>query len=142
MRKLIAKVSLNMCIKIFDTAIVRHIGEHSKSVDVFAVLQNRLADVFYKFVMALTGNLELSKDFLHRNYNFMVENNAGSLLLKKILRSKDNELDLLGALNKFESRFMSSSDKQTLVKILKPLASGMIVKVKKTKVTAEFVTID
>jgi len=90
----------------------------------------------------LTGNLELSKDFLHRNYNFMVENNAGSLLLKKILRSKDNELDLLGALNKFESRFMSSSDKQTLVKILKPLASGMIVKVKKTKVTAEFVTID
>jgi hypothetical protein len=110
-------------------------------VDVFAVLQNRLADVFYKFIMALTGNVELSKDFLHRNYNFMIENNAGSYLLKKILKRKINEdeyeLDLIGALNKFESRFMSPAQQQTLVKILQPLARGKVVKVKKVKVEAE-----
>lgn len=70
--------------------------------------------------------MELAKDSLHRNCNFM--NNEGEsqvnggTFLKKVLNHTKADgsysVDLVGALHKFEERFLSESDKELLLLIL------------------------
>ena len=89
--------------------------------------------------MALTGNVELSKDFLNRNINFMVDGNLGSAVLKSIMNRKKEDgeglrLDLVAAVNAFEDRFMSSEDRTLILMILKSLSKGKnVVQVKKVR---------
>lgn len=65
--------------------------------------------------MGTTGNVELSKDVLHKNNNFISDSSkAGNSFIKKILKS----LDLLGKINQFEDRFMDRDEKQFLGMIL------------------------
>lgn len=85
-------------------------------------------------MLGVTGNVELSKEFLHRNSNFMAsneQNKAGCRFLKKILYKRDERDDLrvnfVQAIQDFEERFMSVEDKTFLIRILKSLARGNLV---------------
>ena len=92
--------------------------------------------------MAITGNLELGKDYLHKNVNFMDESNRGCNVLKKILNKKiigaeqssEFRIDLVGALHTFEERYLDPRDKEKLLIILKSLIGGKKVKIVRKKV--------
>ena len=67
-------LAVESCITILDVAIVRHVGVHVKN---YAVLQNILGQNLKQFIFGVTGNIELSKESLHKNQNYLVENSAG-----------------------------------------------------------------
>lgn len=71
LRKQVQKVAVDTCLTIIDKAIIRCINVHSQH---YAIVQNTLASSLKQFVLGVTGNVELSKEFLHRNSNFMASN--------------------------------------------------------------------
>lgn len=87
--------------------------------------------------MGLTGNVELSKEFLHRNSNFMVSedsNKLGCRFMRRILNEKDAEtgnlrVNFVQSIMNFEDRFLAEEDKNFLLRILKSLARGNLVQV-------------
>ena len=101
-------------------------------------MQNALASNLKQFVLGVTGNVELSKDFLHRNSNFMTNdegNKAGCRFIRKLLDKRDDSgklrVDFVGSIMEFEDRFLAEEDKNFLLRILKSLARGNLVVVKK-----------
>jgi hypothetical protein len=78
-RKQVKKLAVQSCLTIIDVSIARCIGKHSIS---FAVVQNMLANSLQQFILGVTGNVEISKDSLHRNSNFMQEGGSGSKFLR------------------------------------------------------------
>ena len=96
---------------ILDVAIVRHVGLHSSH---FAVMQNTLANCLKQFILCTTGNVDLSKDFLHRNSNFMAlnESKLGCSFLKRVFNKRNDvdgspRIDFVKTINFFEDRFMA-----------------------------------
>jgi hypothetical protein len=81
-RKSLKKLSIESCVTILDVAIVKHVGVHVKN---YAVVQDRLGQSIKQFVYGVTGNIDLSKDSLHRNQNFLAEHNSGQIFLRKVL---------------------------------------------------------
>lgn len=82
---------MDTCLTLVDVAIIRSIGAHSQ---MYAVVQNALASNLKQFILGVTGNVELSKEFLHRNSNFMAsseDNKAGSRFMRKVLDTRDEE---------------------------------------------------
>ena len=63
-------MAIDTCLTIIDVAIVRSIGVHS---ELYAVVQNTLANNLQQFILGVTGNVELQKEFLHKNSNFMAQ---------------------------------------------------------------------
>ena len=119
-RKQVKKLAVKTCLIIIDVSIVKCIGKHSIS---YAVVQDRLASSLKQFILGVTGNVELSKDQLHKNSNFMVENSTGSRFLKKVLEKVNPatgtyEVDFVKVLYEFEERFLSLKDRDLLLSIL------------------------
>lgn len=85
--------------------------------------------------MGLTGNVELSKEFLHRNSNFMVSddsNKLGCRFMRRILSEIDPttgnlRVNFVQSIMDFEERFLSEEDKNFLIRVLKSLARGNLV---------------
>jgi hypothetical protein len=73
-RNSLKNLAIESCLTILDVTIVKCVGVFSKN---FAVVQNRIGQCLKQFIFGVTGNIELSKDSLHRNQNYLVENNAG-----------------------------------------------------------------
>ena len=97
-------------------------------------MQNTLAGNLKQFILGVTGNVELSKEFLHRNSNFMAsneQNKAGCRFLRKLLDKRDEQdnlrVNFAQAISDFEDRFMEQEDKNFLIRILKSLAKGNLV---------------
>ncbi len=63
-RKSLKKLAIESCIIILDVTIVKCVNVFTKN---FAVVQNRLAQSLKQFLFGVTGNIELTKDSLHRN---------------------------------------------------------------------------
>lgn len=123
-------MAVKSCLHVLDKAILQQVGEHCKN---YAAVQDRLAGCLKQFILGATGNVELNKDHLHRNCNFMSEEDSvcGSTFLRKLQRSQEGQghLDLVSTLKKFEERFLSSADKQFLLMILESIDQGKTVKV-------------
>lgn len=136
LRKQVQKVAIDTCLSLLDIAITRLIGVHSQH---YAVVQNTLASCLKQFIMGLTGNVELSKEFLHRNSNFMVSNDSNKLgcrFMRRILSEVNPatgslRVNFVQSIMDFEERFLSEEDKTFLIRILKSLARGNLVQVKK-----------
>lgn len=113
------KLAIKTCLVIIDVSIVKCIGKHSIA---YAVVQDRLASSLKQFILGVTGNVELAKDSLHKNSNFMGENSIGSLFLRKVLEKKNQDgkyvVDFVQCLYEFEDRFLSLKDRQFLLLIL------------------------
>jgi len=71
LRKQVQKVAIDTCLTLIDVAIVKGINVHGPH---YAITQNTLAGNLKQFILGVTGNVELSKEFLHRNSNFMASN--------------------------------------------------------------------
>ena len=63
-RLTLKKLSIESCLKILDAAIVKCIGVHTKN---YAVVQNRIGQSLKQFIFGVSGNVEISKESLHRN---------------------------------------------------------------------------
>ena len=119
-RKQVKKLAVKTCIIIIDVSIVKCIGKHSIA---YAVVQDRLASSLKQFILGVTGNVDLAKDQLHKNSNFMVENSGGSRFIKKVFEKINPatgtyEVDFVKVLYEFEERFLSKKDRDFLVSIL------------------------
>ena len=62
------KLTVSICAHVLQQGVVKKIGEHSKN---FAMMQNKLGQTIKSYIMTITGNLELSKEVLHKSLNFM-----------------------------------------------------------------------
>lgn len=107
-------------------SIAKCIGKHSNN---FAVVQNNLASNLKQFILGVTGNVELSKDQLHKNCNFMVENSLGSRFLKKVFEQINPDtqsyyVDFVKILYEFEDRFLDFKDRDILLHILQSVSKG------------------
>lgn len=81
-------------------------------------MQDRLGKSLKQFILGTTGNVELSKEILHKNSNFISDSaKTGNGFIKKILLT----VDVMGSLSKFEERFMDKEDKQFLGMIIKSI---------------------
>ena len=137
-RKQVQQIALEVCITILDVAMIRCIGVHSR---LYAVVQSTIASQLKSFILGVTGNIEMSKDLLHKNSNFMVKDagKSGCRFLRKVMEYKDEQtkqykFDLIGSISSFEDRFMDAEDRDFLVKILKSLARGNTVQIKSTDI--------
>lgn len=63
-RRTLKKLSIESCLKILDVAIIKCIGVHTKN---YAVVQNRIGQSLKQFIFGVSGNIEISKESLHRN---------------------------------------------------------------------------
>ena len=133
-RKSLKKLAIESCLTILNVTLVKCIGVHTKN---FAVVQNRIGQSLKQFIFGVTGNIELTKDSLHRNQNYLCENNGGQKFLKKLLnhqRGGEYSVDIVGAIHGLEDRFLDEQDKQMSLIILKSLARGQTVNLTKVVV--------
>ena len=135
LRKQVQKVAVDTCLTLIDVAIVRGINLHAPH---FAIVQNTLASNLKQFVLGVTGNVELAKEFLHRNSNFMAsneQNKAGCRFMRKVLDKRDDtgelRVNFVQAIVDFEDRFLAPEEKDFLIRVLKSLARGNLVMVKR-----------
>ncbi len=82
-----------------------------------------------QFIFGVSGNVEISKESLNRNQNYLIENNAGQKFLRKILNhlkpgGDQYTLDIVAAIHYLDDRFLDEEDKQMCLIILKSLARG------------------
>jgi hypothetical protein len=84
----------------------------------------------------VSGNVEISKESLHRNQNYLIENNSGQKFLRKILNHQKSPggpytVDIVAAIHYLDDRFLEEEDKQMCLIILKSLARGQSVSIKR-----------
>lgn len=63
-RRSLKKLAVESCITLLDVTIVKCVGVYQKN---HAVVQNRIGQSLKQFLFGVTGNIELTKDSLHRN---------------------------------------------------------------------------
>lgn len=93
------------------------IGQHSAS---FAVVQNQIAQQLKLFILASTGNSELSKEVLGKQQNYIsiqmdsrgsnAKQSQGTVFLTRILK----RVNLLESIENIEDRFLPDGDKEFL----------------------------
>ena len=90
-----------------------------------------IAQAIKNFVLGVTGNSELTKEVLAKQFNYMVveEKPIGIPFLKRILK----KVELQSSIEFIEERFLSSEDKAFLVMIIESLTKGHKVHVQKIK---------
>lgn len=62
------KLTIQICAEVMQQGIIQRINVHSKN---YPMVQNKMAQTIKSFIMTITGNLELSKDVLHKSLNFI-----------------------------------------------------------------------
>jgi hypothetical protein len=115
--------------------LVNCIGVHVKN---FAVVQNQIALTLKSFVLGITGNAEVSKDVLQKQYNYMTlgedeQKNIGIPFIKRIL----SQINLHESVDAIEDRFLPDGDKQFLLMIIESLQQGQRIQVTKIKAAQE-----
>lgn len=135
-RLTLKKLATESCLKILDIALIKCIGAHTKN---YAVVQNRIGQSLKQFIFGVSGNIEISKESLHKNQNYLVENNAGQKFLRKILNhrrsgSDQYTVDIVAAIHYLDERFLEEEDKDMILIILKSLARGQTVNIKKQEI--------
>jgi hypothetical protein len=118
------KLTVQVCADVLQLGVIGRIGVFSKN---HAVMQNKLALTLKSYIMSITGNLELSKEILHKQINFINNDEAhregtiysgknyATSLVKQLTRRGVN---IKKAVNSLEERFLSQSDKDFLIMII------------------------
>jgi hypothetical protein len=96
--------------------LLNNIGVHQNN---FAMVQNQIALMIKHFVLGVTGNSELSKDVLNKQYNYMQleDKTIGVPFIKRILK----HVDLFTSVDAIENRFLPDGDKQFLSMVVESL---------------------
>jgi hypothetical protein len=124
--KAIRKLCLQSVLFILRRIIVNAIGQHTKN---FAAVQNQIAIMVKNFVLAVTGNSEISKDTLSKQHNYICvnESSIGLPFLRRILK----QVDLAASVEAIEDRFLP--DKDLILLLLQSLQKGQKVQLQKIK---------
>lgn len=104
-------------------------------------MQNKLASTLKQFILTITGNAEMSRDVLHKQMNFIYQNDSDyqesnlykgknySISLIKLVSRRN--INLKNAIRLIEERFLDTPDKDFLVMIIDSMMKGQQVKIKK-----------
>ena len=65
---------MSICVRVLQEGVVKKIGVFGKN---FAGKQTELGNIMRSYIMTITGNLDLSKDSLHKSLNFMFNDEEG-----------------------------------------------------------------
>ena len=77
-------------------------------------------------MLASTGNLEIAKDILPKQINYL-RPKAGINLIKHVMKS----VDLLGAIDTIEERFIAEHERAFIARVLESLSKGQTVRIRK-----------
>ena len=115
--------------------------QHTKN---YAMVQNTLASTLKSYILIIIGNVEMSKDVMHKAINFITvtddshssegglydpRNYSTSLVCKLYKRG----VNIKEGVTTFEERFMSESDKDFLEMIVDSMQKGQHVQIKKVR---------
>ena len=103
---------------ILKRVLVNCIGSHVKN---YAIVQNQIALMLKAFVLGLTGNSEVNKDAIQKQYNYICPDGKtmGIPFLKRVL----HKIDLHSSVEAIEDRFLPD-DKPMVIMILESLMKG------------------
>lgn len=121
-----------------EVGILSKVGAPSKN---YSVIQNKYATTLKQFILSINGNHELSKEVLHKQINFICQEEdskdivepiySGKNYATSLIRKMSKEINILKAIRDFEDRFMPYEDKDLLEMIIKCILKGQKVQVKK-----------
>jgi len=64
----VLKLTVRALVDVLNRGLLQKIGHHTKN---FAVVQNKLAMTLKAYIMTIIGNVEMSKDVMHKSINFI-----------------------------------------------------------------------
>jgi len=64
----VLKLTIRALVDVLNRGLLQKIGHHTKN---FAVVQNKLAMTLKAYIMMIIGNVEMSKDVMHKSINFI-----------------------------------------------------------------------
>jgi len=62
------KLSVTVCSIVLQKGLLLRLGQHCKN---YAMVQNKIAATIRQYILSITGSMELSRDVLHKNINFL-----------------------------------------------------------------------
>ena len=139
--KNIIKLTVQVLSDVVKHGVLDKVRQHSKN---YAMVQNTLASTLKSYIMIIIGNVEMSKDVMHKAINFITieedaqpsqgglyapRNYSTSLICKLYKRG----VNIKQAITNFEERFMAESDKDFLEMIVDSMQKGQHVQIKKVR---------
>jgi hypothetical protein len=136
----IKRLCMQTACGILTRVLLNMIGQHTVN---FAVVQNQIAQQLKLFILASTGNSELSKEVLGKQQNYIslqIESGSrssgkqsqGTIFLTRILR----RVNIYESIENIEERFLPDGDKEFLKIIVQSLMQGQKVHVQKISALA------
>lgn len=119
------KLCVQCTVQITKRVLVNCIGQHVKN---FAIVQNQIALMLKSFVLGVTGNGEVNKDAIQKQYNYISpegKSTIGIPFIKRILK----QIDLYNGVEAIEDRFLPDGDKQIVMMVLESLQKGQKIQV-------------
>ena len=132
------KLCYKIITQVLEVGLLSKVGAPSKN---YSMIQNKYATTLKQFILSINGNHELSKEVLHKQINFICQEEDSKEATEKIysgknyatslIRKMSKEINILKAIKDFEERFMPLQDKDLLEMILRSIMKGQKVQVKK-----------
>lgn len=66
-------MQVQICSKILNQGLLLRFNVHSTN---YAMVQNKLGSTLKSFIYIISGNLDLSRDVLHKNITFIFQDNV------------------------------------------------------------------
>ncbi len=76
------------------------------------------------FVLGITGNAEVNKDAIQKQYNYICPEGSSKSIGIPFLRRILNKLDLYSGVEAIEDRFLPDGDKPLVLMVLESLQKG------------------
>lgn len=134
----IIKLAIQALADVLKHGVLAKVNAHTKN---YAVVQNKLAHTLKSYLMVIVGNVEMSKDVMHKSINFITvdedahsedglyapRNYSTNLICQLFKRG----VDIKRGVSDFEDRFMLESDKEILLFVVDSMQKGQRVQIKK-----------
>lgn len=137
----IIKLAVQVLTDVLKHGVLDKINQHTKN---YAVVQNKLATTLKQYIMMIIGNVEMSKDVMHKQINFINYDEDSQPSQDGLYSARNYSTNLVRQLFKrgvnikqgisdLEERFMSESDKDFLLMIVDSMQQGQHVQIKKVR---------
>ena len=133
-------LTVDITATVLQKGIILRINHHTKN---YAVVQNKLAQTIKSYIESVTGNLELSKEVMHKQTNFMcAQETHGDT--KSLYSGRNYSINLVRQITKrgislkdgimvMDERFLSESDRDFLLMIVESMQKGERVQIERVK---------
>ena len=133
-------LTVDITATVLQKGIILRINAHTKN---YAVVQNKLAQTIKSYIESVTGNLELSREVMHKQTNFMcAQETHGDA--KSLYSGRNYSINLVRQITKkgislkdgimvMDERFLSESDGDFLLMIVESMHKGERVQIARVK---------